>query len=63
MQLKSLYLKQELAKFAAANQGKSAADLQAAFKEFVARVQPANLARPTWKAGRLSLSWIAIVLE
>ena len=55
VQLKSLYLKQELAKFAAANQGKSAADLQAAFKEFVARVQPANLARPTWKPGAYHL--------
>ena len=55
VQLKSLYLKQELAKFAAANQGKSAADLQAAFKEFVARVQPSNLARPTWKPGAYHL--------
>jgi len=55
VQLKSLYLKQELAKFAAANQGKSAADLQAAFNEFVARVQPANLERPTWKAGAYHL--------
>ncbi len=55
VQLKGLYLKQELAKFAAANQGKSAADLQAAFKEFVARVQPSNLARPTWKPGAYHL--------
>ena len=55
VQLKSLYLKQELAKFAAANQGKSAAELQAAFKAFVARVEPANVARPTWKAGAYHL--------
>jgi hypothetical protein len=55
VQLKSLYLKQEFAKFAAAHQGKSAADLQAAFKEFVARVQPANLERPTWKPGAYHL--------
>ena len=61
VQLKSLYLKQELAKFAAANQGKSAADLQAAFNAFVARVQPANLARPTWKAGAYHLD--RVVLE
>jgi len=61
VQLKSLYLKQELAKFAAANQGKSAADLQAAFKAFVARVQPANLERPTWKPGAYHLD--RVVLE
>jgi len=61
VQLKSLYLKQELAKFAAANQGKSGAALQAAFKEFVARVQPANLERPTWKPGAYHLD--RVVLE
>jgi hypothetical protein len=55
VQLKSLYLKQEFSKFAFANQGKSPADLQAAFREFVARAQPANLARPTWKAGAYHL--------
>ena len=51
VQLKSLYLKQELSKFAFANQGKSPADLQAAFRAFVARTEPGNLTRPTWKAG------------
>ena len=61
VQLKSLYLKQELSKFASANQGKSPADLQAAFKAFVARVQPTNLARPTWKAGAYHLD--RVVLE
>jgi hypothetical protein len=55
VQLKSLYLKQELSKFASANQGKSPADLQAAFSAFLARVQPANLERPTWKAGAYRL--------
>jgi hypothetical protein len=63
VQLKSLYLKQELAKFAAANQGKSAADLQAAFKEFVARVQPANLEGPTWKPGAYHLDHVVLEVE
>jgi hypothetical protein len=55
VQLKSLYLKQELSAFAFANQGKSAEELQAAFRAFVARTQPDNLERPTWKAGAYHL--------
>jgi hypothetical protein len=55
-QLKSLYLKQEFSKFAFANQGKSSADLQEAFRAFVTRTQPANVARPTWKAGAYHLA-------
>jgi hypothetical protein len=54
-QLKSLYLKQEFSKFAFENQGKSPAQLQAAFRAFVARTEPANLKRPTWKAGAYHL--------
>jgi hypothetical protein len=54
-QLKSLYLKQEFSKFAFENQGKSPADLQAAFEQFVRRTQPANLSSPTWKAGSYHL--------
>lgn len=54
-QLKGLYLKQEFSIFAFANQGKSPADLQTEFRAFVARTQPANLARPTWKAGAYHL--------
>ena len=50
-QLKSLYLKQELSKFAHANQGKDAAEVQRAFKAFIATVQPNNLAAPTWRPG------------
>jgi len=53
-QLKALYLKQELSKFAYANQGKSAADLQQAFKELVDRIAPSDLAGPTWKPGATS---------
>ncbi len=45
-QLKSLYLKQEFSKFAYAHQGLPAAELQAAFTAFIARVEPENLARP-----------------
>ena len=50
-QLKALYLKQELSKFAHANQGKDAVELQRAFKAFAASVAPTNLAAPTWRAG------------
>jgi hypothetical protein len=59
-QLKSLYLKQELSKFAFANQGKSPAELQAAFQAFVMRTQPANLARPTWRAGAYHLDHVVL---
>lgn len=51
-QLKSLYLKQEFAKFAVAHQGKNAAEIQQDFKAFIARVQPANLSAPTWPPGK-----------
>lgn len=54
-QLKSLYLKQEFAKFAIQHQGVAAAQLQQAFKEFVERVQPKNLAGPTWSPGQADL--------
>jgi hypothetical protein len=54
-QLKALYLKQELAKFAQANQGKNAVHVQRAFKEFIARTQPYNLAGPTWRPGASNL--------
>ena len=54
-QLKNLYLKQEFSKFAFENQGKIAQELQAAFREFVARTQPANLSGPTWAAGAYHL--------
>lgn len=54
-QLKALYLKQELAKFACENQGKDPASLQRAFKAFLERVEPNNLAGPTWRPGASSL--------
>ncbi len=54
-QLKNLYLKQEFSAFAFDNQGKSAAELQRAFAEFVKRVQPDNLQSPTWAAGAYHL--------
>ena len=54
-QLKSLYLKQEFSKFVYANQGSGAAELQAAFGEFVQRTKPAELKGPTWKAGSYHL--------
>lgn len=55
VQLKSLYLKQEFSQFAFENQDKSAPELQAAFKAFVARTQPDNLNGPTWRPGAYSL--------
>ena len=58
-QLKNLYLKQEFSKFAFANQGKSARELQEAFRGFVQRTQPANLAGPTWAAGAYHLDRVA----
>ena len=54
-QLKSLYLKQEFSKFVFQNQRKNSPDLQQAFKEFIARVQPNILVGPTWRPGASSL--------
>jgi len=54
-QLKNLYLKQEFSKFAFENQGKSAKELQQAFRAFVERTQPKNVASPTWAAGAYHL--------
>ena len=54
-QLKSLYLKQELSKFAVANQGLDAATLKANFQAFMRRVEPRNLSAPTWTAGQYRL--------
>jgi hypothetical protein len=54
-QLKALYVKQELAAFAQAHQGQDAATLQRAFRAFVERVDPNNLAGPTWRPGASSL--------
>lgn len=51
-QLKALYLKQEFTQFAVAHQGKSAAEIQLAFKAFIERVQPDNLESPTWSPGK-----------
>ncbi len=59
-QLKALYLKQEFSKFAFENQGKSAEELQLAFKEFVARVKPAEVSGPTWRPGASKLETAVI---
>jgi hypothetical protein len=61
-QLKALYIKQELSKFAHAQQGKDAATLQRAFREFVERVEPNNLAGPSWRPGASSLK-VSVVGE
>ena len=55
-QLKALYLKQAFSDFAYENQGKSGGELQAAFRNFVARVRPRDLAGPTWKPGAQTLA-------
>jgi hypothetical protein len=52
-QLKALYLKQEFSRFVFNNHGKSAAELQKAFLEFVAITQPDNLAGPSWQPGMM----------
>ncbi|MDD5037295.1 MAG: hypothetical protein PHE55_21420, partial [Methylococcaceae bacterium] len=51
-QLKSLYIKQELAKFAVDHQGLPADQLQQAYREFIQRVEPTNLTGPTWVPGK-----------
>jgi hypothetical protein len=50
-QLKGLYLKQEFSKFAFSMQGAGAGEMQAAFRDFLQRTQPADLSSPTWRAG------------
>jgi hypothetical protein len=59
-QLKALYLKQELSKFVHEHQGKKPEELQRAFKTFVDRVAPQNLASPTWRPGASSLE-VAVI--
>jgi hypothetical protein len=54
-QLKGLYLKQEFSKFVFENQGRNPAELQAAFRQFIERTQPANPSTPTWRPGAESL--------
>lgn len=51
-QLKALYLKQEFSRFAADNQGLDSATLRRNFREFIRRVQPHELAGPTWAPGK-----------
>lgn len=54
-QLKALYLKQEFAKFATDNQGLNPEQLRVNFRAFIERVQPTNLAGPSWSAGQYRL--------
>jgi hypothetical protein len=58
-QLKALYLKQELSKFAYAHQGLPAAELQSAFQAFIARVQPSE-PLPAWRPGANSLATVVV---
>ena len=51
--LKALYIQQRFARFAATNQGAGAEALYAAFTAFVATEQPANIAEPTRRPGRI----------
>lgn len=53
-QLKGLYLKQELSRFAYEHQGLRPDKLQKAFKEFIARVRPTE-AQPSWEPGLTKL--------
>jgi len=50
-QLKALYLKQELTRFAYANQGLNVEELQKKFQAFVEISQPSNLDGPSWLPG------------
>lgn len=51
-QLKALYLKQEFSKFASDNQGKTPAEIQAAFKQFINDAKPRDLSGPTRRSGQ-----------
>lgn len=51
-QLKALYLKQELSHFVCDHQHASAEALLNAFRQFVERTQPHDLAQPTWRSGQ-----------
>jgi hypothetical protein len=51
--LKSLYLQQKLVRFAIDHQADSPEDLHAAFGQFLASAQPANVDQPTQKPGVL----------
>lgn len=53
-QLKALYLKQELTRFAFEHYGKPAAEVQRLFGEFVTRTRPRDVNGPTWQAGKES---------
>jgi hypothetical protein len=55
VQLKNLYLRQEFREFVYENQGRSAAEIKAAFEQFVKRTQPDNLSAPTWRSGAYTL--------
>jgi hypothetical protein len=59
-QLKGLYLKQELSRFAFEHQNMPAGELQAAFFDFIERTQPEDLLGPTWRAGASTLD-VAVV--
>ena len=54
-QLKALYLKQEFSKFVFENQGKTAAELQKSFADFVSKAKPFDAQGPTWRPGAESL--------
>ena len=54
-QLKALYLKQELSKFAYAHQGLPPAELQREFQKFIERVRPAD-PLPAWRPGAANLA-------
>lgn len=59
-QLKGLYLKQELSRFAFDNQGKPPDELAAAFADFLRRTRPDELGAPTWRAGASALDTVVI---
>lgn len=54
-QLKALYLKQELSRFAISHQGQSAGEIQKAWHSFIDRVKPTELESPSWKPGQSSV--------
>ncbi|MAD47692.1 MAG: hypothetical protein CMI02_20130 [Oceanospirillaceae bacterium] len=55
-QLKSLYIKQAFTEFALTHQGKTAAQLRAAFNQFIRQVDIHNPVSPAWSPGQETLS-------
>ncbi|HEX8601597.1 MAG TPA: hypothetical protein VF774_03055 [Pseudoduganella sp.] len=55
-QLKALYIKQELSRFAMRTQGFDAAELKKEYLSFIKNIEPENLSAPSWKPGQYRIT-------